>query len=248
MARLTVQRCTAHIREHLGATSGGDGDSGLPDGLSVIEMVNDAGEFLVNQHEWKWLQGAMVTLGFTADQAYVDLPADFKSIVSVDTNGLTTDFELVTFSRIIKLQKNTAGATLFYEAAIEYAYPTSGGGPPTPRLTMWPTPTTTDADALNLFYRRGWVEVATDNDLLTLPPWMHACYLEVLRAASAGWSEHEGGTRAERLHMVMQGPDWKGAVKRDAQVQPDYGVMRNGMAESAAWYGDWRDLPVPGPS
>lgn len=248
MSRLSIERCAAHIRTHLGASSGGDRGSGLPDGLSVIELVNSAGNFLVNQHEWKWLQGAVASIGFVTGERFVNLPSDFKSIVAIDTAGLTTDFELVTLGRIIKLLKNTAGATLFYEAAIEHLFPTSGGGPPVPRLSIWPTPDATDANALNIYYRRGWMEMTSDNDLLTIPEWMEDTYLEVLRACAAGWTEHEEGSRAQRLAVVIESPDWKGAVKRDAQVQPDYGVLHNGMAESANWYGDWRDLPVPGPS
>lgn len=250
MSRLSVERCAAHIRIQIGATSGGDQGSGLPDGISVIELVNSAGTFLVNHHEWKWLQDASVTIGFTSGQDYVLLPADFKTIVAVDTAGLTSDFELVTLGRILKLLKNTQGSTLYYEAAISYRYPTDGGGPPVPALKIWPTPTATDANALNLFYRRGWQEMtsASDNDLLTIPEWMEDCYLEILRAIALGWSEHETGSRADRLAQVVMGPDWIGAVKRDAEVQPDYGVLANGMASGASWTGDWRDLPIPGPS
>jgi len=246
MSRLSVERCAAHIRTLLGASGGGDDDSGLPEGLSVIELVNDAGNFLVNQREWKWLQGSVVSVGFTASQNYVDLPSDFKSIVAIDTAGLTSDFEMVSLGRIIKLKKNTQGSTLYYEASIEQDY--SGVGPPQPRLAVWPTPTTTDASALNLYYRRGWQEVVSDNALLVLPEFLEGAFLECLRACAAGWSEPEGGSRASRLMEVVQGPDWRGAAKRDAGMQPDYGVLTNGMAQGSQWTGDWRDVSVPGPT
>lgn len=233
---LTVNSCASQIRLELGD---------LPRHLSVVEVVNLTGNWFTAVHEWKYLQRTSATIDFVADQTYAALPSDFKSIVSVETAGLTTGLQLTTLARILELRKNSAGAANYYECAVEWDH---ASAPPTPRLALWPAPSAAQTGALMIYYRAKWAPVASDNDTLMVPWYAEGAFVQAVRAHAAGYDESDNATLEQRLAMVVAGDTWKAARKADAQVQPDYGPIQNGIGQVPQAIYDWRDIRVPGPS
>lgn len=233
---ITVKSCASQVRLELGD---------LPRHISVVELVNLTGNWFTAVHQWKYLQRSSASLDFVVGQDYVALPADFKSIVSVETAGLTSGIDLTVLERVLELRKNSAGATNWFECAVEWDHSVA---PPTPRLAIWPTPTAAQTGALTVYYRARWPEVTSDNDTLMVPWYAEGAFIQAVRAHAAGYEESNNATLEQRLAMVMAGPTWIAARKNDAQVQPDYGPIQNGIGQVPQTTYSWRDVRVPGPS
>jgi len=99
---------------------------------------------------------------------------------------------------------------------------------PVATLKVWPAPRNDVWDDLSLVYRRGWLPLTSDDDVVSVPDWLEPLYLQYVRAFAAGYDE--GDTPLERLAALDQaigfvegGNIYKAAKRRDVAVQPSYG-------------------------
>lgn len=213
-----------------------DGD---PVGRTAIDLANDAGRLLFGARGWRWLDGAMVELDFTADQDYVALPADFRSMVTLDhvdaANGFFKPTSLDELSRLRSLDP-IAGPP-FYGAI---THDLSSPGEPGARISIYPTPGANTSPALRLTYKRGWADYPSpaNSTEAILPKWMELLYLEFCKAVARGHSDDLSGPSMASAYIaaVMDGPIWEAAVTQDTELQPHYGVPTNGFLDPATTY------------
>ncbi len=65
---LLASDAIAHIRHTLASED-------VPS-IGAYRILNDAGQYMVNMHNWRWCEGEQATLSLTANQSYVWLPED----------------------------------------------------------------------------------------------------------------------------------------------------------------------------
>lgn len=305
---LQVQEALQHIRHTLGGELSSD--------LSPVTILNEAGEWLVTAHQWRWLERPSVTLntratlsisgatwnsttltltktsefanytfvdgdrlkitggtsvnqgwyniasktnsndivlestigsGATSDIAFtvypssLILPADFKELVDIQpTQGLVNAVNTTTTAYINQLRTNEVaiGNMVYWVAVTWGANATTAGGRPTPRLEVYPTPTTNATDEFTLFYRAGWPSVSADDVFIEIPDYLNMIYVQIVRAIARGYEEEDQppgrygrstpGTVLERLQAIRQSSSFIDAMRRDSQMQASRGAMQGG--------------------
>ena len=330
--------------------------------IGAFRILNDAGEYLVNMHNWRWLEGAQAKLDLEKDVDHVWLPENFREIIGYDaTQGLTSGLSLTTHQYLVELRSNEISTSAFqYWAAVTHAqrqvaassqlicdadpvdgnaivlndgvnaavtltfrndagmasgantetatarnvqlgstratsisaltdainvapalnfravdnntttpdskvnltytipgvlgnlgahgnwftdtdskfennpFPMAGGiggGPPRPRLDIYPTPSADVLEGFTLYFRRGWDELGLDGELGSIPSFVEALYLQVVRAFARGYERESEADVSQRLASVAGGPLFTGARMRDMESQPDLDPMMNGAAQ-----------------
>ena len=122
---------------------------------------------------------------------------------------------------------------------------------PRPRIELWPTPATNDANAVTIFYRAGWKTVEDLDENLNLPSWLESVYLQLLRAFARGYERESEASTSARVAEIIAGPLFLAAVNRDKVSQPDYGPMMGGAAETVNYRKGtqfWNYNTVSGPN
>jgi hypothetical protein len=335
---LTAREALDHVRHALSADK-------MPS-IGGLRILNDAGEYLVNMHPWRWLEGEQVSLSLLPDQPFIWLPENVHSInalVSADT--INANVTLTTAQELARRRASTINTSFHYWAALVYAqrgtkkrlnyeftagYNDTGtviisdsarvvtfhfnagtdtendkynlgdgaseqttaiklvkainsadlmvraeyapnlglgglivesryagrddsddwalaetvpdlvldstvnatqGGPPMPRLDLWPTPGTHEQDAFVAYYRRGWNPLRNDDDAVGVPTWCEALYLALVRNVALGYERDAEGDVATRLGNVRNSGLFGDARRRDSYVQQDFGPMQNGAAQ-----------------
>lgn len=335
--------------------------------VGAMRIINDAGEFLCNTREWKWLETGRTQLDFRADEDYVWLPRDFRDLLAYDiTEGLTQGLSLTTFQYLTELRTSaiTTSTWRYWGAITNAPYqtkasltvtidsnPISGNSveiddgyskvvtftftdatgftetvkrvpigatkeatltnlidainestllridavvgsstdkidlvhqlageqgnnakftdssskftgegnlingldpsEPRPRIELWPTPATNDANAVTIFYRAGWKTVEDLDENLNLPSWLESVYLQLLRAFARGYERESEASTSARVAEIIAGPLFLAAVNRDKVSQPDYGPMMGGAAETVNYRKGtqfWNYNTVSGPN
>lgn len=335
---LTAREALDHVRHALSSDK-------MPS-IGGLRILNDAGEYLVSMHPWRWLEGEQVSLSLLPDQPYVWLPENVHSInalVSADT--INANVTLTTAQEIARRRASTINTSFHYWAALVYAPQgrkkrlnyeftdghntaeylqisdsgrvvtfryTSGtdtendkynlgdassekncaiktvkaindaglmcraeyssalgeggffiesryegrddsddwavtetipdlvldstingtqGGPPMPRLDLWPTPATNEQDAFVAYYRRGWTPIRNDDDAINVPTWCEALYLQLVRNVALGYERDAEGDVGMRLNNVRNTTLFADTRRRDSLTQQDFGPMQNGAAQ-----------------
>lgn len=219
MSDLTVQTCENHIRHALGGP--------LHALVPVVDVVNMAGEWIVNVRPWNWLRGLSTTISTTADQEYVDLPSDFGRLQKLTASSSTWNPVETTFDEIdlLRGQNVTGGAVTHF--CVGYR----AGPPPISVIELYPTPT--DVQDYILRYSRGWVDVDDEADPIDIPTWLRMEFLEACRQIALGFEEHDVASIVERLAVIEASPTMQLKMQKDAALQPNLGPMRGGGAQQA---------------
>lgn len=158
----------------------------------------------------------------------ISLPSDFdlQQIVAYGmTNGLVGTLEMTTPQGMANLRAwpGLTSITSFW-GLVSYVRGASGGGPPVPRLELWPK-TSSSEEEFVLWYRGGWINPSSDGEAIQIPEWLNALYIEVFKAFVMGGEEPEAGSIDRRLSAVRQGALYYDAVRRDGQVQSSLGPL-----------------------
>lgn len=154
--------------------------------------------------------------------ARMALPSDFGQAVSlVDTNSLTHYAYASSLAEIEEL-KATDVVALGFAAwyAIQWEAVTANEEP-TPILRFYPEPASAQRDRLTLTYRRRWVELTTDADIIGIPSWLEPLYLRIARAVA---SDYDGGTDLDQeVAKIQAGATFAAAKRRDQTAQRSLG-------------------------
>jgi hypothetical protein len=225
---LTLRDLGRHVRHALGVSA----EQGVADELTVLGIVNQAGQWLCSAHQWLWLDVATAALDLTTDKDYVPLPSDFRSINNlVATQGLVNDVVLTSMSTVLNYRTQDISTTTFTTwAALSYRRLTTGI--PTPVLEIYPTPTSFKAAAMTLHYTAGWLPVSDDGDYVKVPDWIEPLFIQVVREYALGLEGDGGAGVIPRMEALKASSFWMDACSRDGQVQWDLGQILGGAAES----------------
>lgn len=244
---LTVEQCARIIEHELGGQPASQ--------LSILDLVNEAGEYLCYSHAWKWLEGLEATVNLVANQNYVTLPADFGTIVSMrPTNSLTRSLTLVTLDYLLELRTSTVNTTTFqWYGAILHPVPAGSTEPGPPVLALYPTPTTNEVGTFTIIYRGNWARRTADTGVggtVRIPRWMEPCFIECLRAYARGRDAAEMFPLGEQLTALKVNPVYVDAMLRDGAEQGNLGAIRGGCidAEGYVVVQRWGEGSALGPS
>lgn len=220
---LTLARCENHVQHTLrtGAVSSE---------LSVLELVNLAGQRLVGMHPWRWLDrsGSLTTV--TA-QEYVDLSTliGFQSIYgAVYTDGASTWIKPIDMMGLLELRTTTSGTRTSHYSIVNTI---TTAGVLTPTMQITPTPSLGVANAIKCYYRAGWqvpLTTAEDQAKIAVPVFMEGMFLQVLRAHARGYEEEDEGTLQARMNEIKTSADFLDAVRVDSMLQSNFGTQRGG--------------------
>jgi hypothetical protein len=111
---LLVSDAIAHIRHTLASED-------VPS-IGAYRILNDAGQYMVNMHNWRWCEGVQATLSLAQNQDYAWLPDDFREIIALQpTNGLNAGFRLTTQERLLQLRSLAVANSFEFNAAVVHA-------------------------------------------------------------------------------------------------------------------------------
>lgn len=230
---LLLSRCESVVLHALGA-------SVLPPEISVLELVNRAGVWLCS-FPWSW-QERIVTIATVSAQNYVNLPAGTVEVHRVQyRNGW---LDATTLGAIMDRRANAvvSGAPACY--AIDYDQ--TAAGVLTPRIELYPTPSSSDASGITAHIRLGWVTPfnGADSSRIQIPDWLEPLYIEALIAFAMGYQERDVADVGTRIAAVQAGPLFAAATRQDASIQTNHGQMRGGAVPNHGWWSRARNFRV----
>lgn len=196
----------------------------LPRNVGALEVVNRAGEELVNAWPWEWLQGARELVDLTADQDYILLPTDVRTIVSLQpVDGLNLCLHRSSPDDLGRISSRlpVTGWTYWYAPGTREL-----AGEPRAVLDIVPTPTETSVGAASLSYNRKWRRAERDDSTLFVPDWMHHVVIDMVRAVAAGYVSKGGLPMQAHVAMVLDGHSFQRATEVDASMVADEGTIR----------------------
>jgi hypothetical protein len=199
-------------------------------GFTTLEIVRDAFRWLQSHHPWNWRTQGPTTLSLVQDQDYVDLPADFGELISMEYPGTTIrEMNASTIHEIEDLRafRNTTPQYAFWYAintgAIDTANPQNGLA--APRMEIWPNPEASVADALRVYYRRDMALLTNPTDIPQFPDWIEPIAVLAVRHYAYIYEDDKANNAAfEAMQSLL--PD---AYRRDGADQRRKGVMRGGL-------------------
>lgn len=200
--------------------------------INVTDIVNEAGERLVNMHPWSWLVRDPANLSLTISQNYVTLPADFRGIKSIWTTSSINDIvHLTTIDEIIRRRGSSLSVTN-QDYWVAPAWPTqtaTTSEPTSPRLELWPTPAATSADAWAVSYYAGWIQLAASTvNVPNIPSWMGHMLVQFVRAVAEGYAD---GNVEGRCDAIVNSRSSHAAMARDGEVVQNMGPISGGFRE-----------------
>lgn len=206
-------------------TIGDDSPSEVP----TIQIINEAGSMLVNMHRWRWLERPAVSLDTTATQEWIALPTDFGEIISLmPASSLLGSVTPASMSQIDNMRAAAiATPTGSFWYAVEFLG-SAAQNPPTPRLAIWPTPTTSTVGALILRYRAGWTLLGGDSDVAVVPGFCEGLLRQCVVICARGYLEEDEMTLAERFEVLAGSALYHMARQRDGMTQQNVGPMQGG--------------------
>lgn len=214
----------------------------LSSAFSAGDVVNDAGRYLFTMHAWNFTLAPSVTLNFLADRSYVELPADFGTIVAhVMTSGLTSSVSFTNPENLARMRSESVSQSgAHYWATITYPRQSSRTvPPPPPRLEIWPTPSSASSGAMTLWYRRKWMDLIDDEDVPDMEPEFAPLLRMLVTAYAKSYDEEDTGSLDERLLVIEQGGLLKRLKEFDGMRQPDVGMLTGGAVQE---YPQWNDF------
>ena len=178
---------------------GGPVAAELGGGLAV---VNWSGRHMYGMHQWSSALRVTGTANYVINVDYVVLPTDFDELIHVREGAL--GFHMVLPA---ELSAHRASGTVPRVGALVHdgtAY----------RLMLADAPSSSSTGALTLVYRKKWVDLTTDDDVVPIPVWLEALMGRIVRAHARGL---EAGNLDAELALIRQSPIFEDAAKQDAR-------------------------------
>lgn len=167
-----------------------------------MALVNWSGRYLYNMCRWTSALRVSTGIDYVAGQSYVDLPDDYDELEYIREGELA--FEVV---QPAELERMRAFGTAFRKGAL-----VNDGD--VYRLELVRTPDANEADALTIVYRRKWVDVADNEDVIDVPDWLEMLLRLVVSKYARGL---ESGDLSAQLAEVEASPLYANALRRDAR-------------------------------
>lgn len=224
-------------------------DGGEPSSeLSLLDIANQAGEWLYDFTNWRWKSRPPVALATVTGQTYIELPDDFGEMIGIPRGPSSFPYpiRMTSIEQIAALRAitNPTSPSGFYGALVYTAADQDTQAPPKPRIEIWPPPSEDNATVAMLYYTASWVELTDDDDIANVPRYCNRLLIECARAFLSGLEDEEQGTTDERLDRIVNGHLLAAAVMRDQGEQNDYGQMPAGPTGLSESFGDPSPYPT----
>jgi len=194
---------------------------------NLYETFNRAARALVTAHSWSWRMAGPIALETVANQAFIDLPADFMRVLSVYTPSAgavqrVNLASLETIANIRSLSSSYVGTGEIYAYFPSWSTLEQGV---TPRAELAPIPTTNAASAFQMFYLRGWHNIdASEVDALPkIPPEFEHALVLMCRAFANNIENQDVA-----LEDTAVGNEIARLKAEDSQKQVNFGLMSGG--------------------
>lgn len=225
-------------------------DSSEESDITQDIIVNDAGTHLFSMHPWRFRKGPPVTLSLLSGQAYVEMPDDFGEPDSIALNGLTQDFRWTTTQEIANLRDHsfTPVGFIYWGALVHQRQLARELRPPPPRIEIYPTPASDEADVLQIWYRGNWVQMREALEISNTPDYVDPLLHVIIQAFASGYLDRaERGNVDAMLENIAKGPIARAAMRTDKMQQPEVGPLQGGavqmLRKPQLHYLDGRPLP-----
>ena len=226
---ITLGQLKGHARLAVGGSP--STASGVTVDQRLIEIVNAAGDPLFPR-QWRFRERTAGGFDLTKDQDFISLATDGSGatinvgeIMSIkSSNTLSFTIDLVAPAAFEEFKRSNAKTSLFYVATLTRT-PQTDSGLPTPRLDLFPTPSSTTDDAVFVRYRESWPAWTTataDTVTAPVPGYCDQLVIEYVRAIAEGG---EDGSTHQRLAMIDQGTLLDQALRKDGVSTNDLGVL-----------------------
>lgn len=200
----------------------------------TVAVVREAGAIWEGMRVWNCLKRPPVPLSMVLDQDWLDLPADFGSVLSLQfADGLSGSFVESTPKEV-----GTLATTPQLQGPLTYYWWLAHEGsaalnPPTPRIQLHQASPSNAADVAILTYRAGFTMVSNDDDVVVVPDWCLPLFRQIVIAVARGYVEEDVKSLDERVTELASGALFRSAAKRDALMQPNLGQLAGGAASTA---------------
>lgn len=211
------------------------GDSATESEVTHTIIVNDAGTFLFSMRAWNFRLRPPLLLDLVADQPYVELPRDYGEMIAYRLNGLTQDIYFTTPQQLATMRDHSLMPVGFryYMAVVFPTQEIAEIKPDPPRVEIYPTPTSDQADVFSVTYRAQWVPLANNTEIANTPDYVDPLLMLLMQAFAWGYLDKAfWGDLDEILGRIEKGRVFKAAKRIDQNVQSDYGPMTGGAVES----------------
>lgn len=206
------------------------------------DLVNDAGSYLFDMHNWPWAIRDGQKLPLIEGQNYVELPADFQQMIKVTAvDRLVREVYPVSLGTIDELRGTIAaeGVTDWYYAIEWPGQFNTGENAPTARLSLYPTPSSDTYAELRIRYRAGWVPLTKMDQAPNIPSDMEPLLIQLVRAFALGYMDEQRGQGAvtNRLEPIEQSAMLARLKSRYGTVQGNMGYQRGGVTKGPDEHG-----------
>lgn len=238
---LTLTRCEDVALHALG------GLGSLPSATSTKEIVNAAGQWLLDANAWSWSQ-RLSSLSTVADQGYVSLSSllNFRKLYrAIYSSGTAEYMEQCDLGYIQALRAgvaNLGGRPQYVAVGFDQDQST---GVISYRLELYPTPADAVSDAVSIWWGAGFSVPGT---AIPVPPQIEPLFLEIVREMARAVHNLDD-SKGPRLNAIVQSAEWQAAVRADAATQQNYGQIRGSAIQPPGMdlVSRWMTGTVPNP-
>ena len=214
--------------------STGSDESSL--GISVVDGINQALDYVSSMHEWGGLVRSAVALATVAGQDYIDLPEECQKVISIQySDGNWRAIRFVTQERLAEWRTTNQSSAPYsgtYVGATSWAAGATGA---TPRIDVYPDISSTNSNTFRITYRARLLMEATgasaDTSIIDIPPYLESLVRSVVRIFAKGLEEDDDGSLWHRLEQLEMSMMLKNIKVADGGLQPSIGRMRGGAAQ-----------------
>ncbi len=169
--RRTFASYKAEVLHALGNPATADMD------ITAGAIVNDALTHISAMHQWQWKSTGHVNLSIVADQDYVELPADYGSIIALQyADSWSTFMEPTTWDILLRLREHPVddpdGGYYYVINTGNVEVGSEDAGLSLPTLNLAPTPTSSVTDAISMAYLRFLRRMVDTTDRPQWPAYM----------------------------------------------------------------------------
>jgi hypothetical protein len=178
---------------------------------------------------------AQTDIAATLELPSVALPSDFGSVLDLKlTEGFLQSAEPTDLGTLNALRSasDAFGSTWALYYAVAYGASPVPGGPPVPRLELYPVQDENETAGLTLMYRAGWPSIFSEGSaglteqIIPIPEWLEFPFRQLVRAMALGYEESDVKPMAVRIGEVL--PLFEMAKAYDGSVQQDLGPVEGG--------------------
>lgn len=204
--------------------------------LNKNRCINEAGRYLFGMHSWHWRSRPPADLAFVADQAYVAMPSDFGfgEIVSLTmTDSVTYGIELTTPQVVEEMRAdNVLSPTMYWAALVYPTQASTSAAPGSARLEVYPTPSSSDADAIQLVYRSGWVELSSSSAVANVPSAFDFLLVDLVRAFAQYYLTRDRSA----IEAIEDSAMLRRLKRMDGAAQTDLGKTEGGILQHVYYH------------